>query len=275
MQAREILLEDLFDESQFEQVSSEISRLDSVSRNAINTESNEKRVLAYSGGIDSAICAGLLSGARRVSLLSLGLSGSRDVTDLRHNLDSTLLVELDAERVERAALKVVSLEKYGSISHFEDCVAFYLIGEEARKIGAGKVISANGPDEVYCGYDRFRRLIDDQGEEAVDREIRRALVIAEDLSKKVKSILSTLGLGCEEPFLEKEYTSFALGLPVALKLHAGNDRLRKRIWRAYGRSLGLPDRTVLKEKKAMQYSMGIHKIVGAMLKRGAIAPERN
>ena len=275
MQVSEIYLKDLFDESHFEQVSSEIPRLDFVSRNAINTKSSEKSVLAYSGGIDSAICARLLSGASGVSLLSLGLSGSRDVLDLRHNLDSTLLVELDRERIEHAALKVAPLAKYGSISHFEDCVAFYLIGEEARKLGAGKVISANGPDEVYCGYDRFRRLIDDQGEEAVGREIRRALVIAEDLSKKVKSILSTLGMGCEEPFLKKEFTSFALGLPAALKLRTGNDRLRKRIWRAYGRSLGLPDRTVLKEKKAMQYSMGIHKIVGAMVKRGTIALERS
>jgi asparagine synthase (glutamine-hydrolysing) len=275
MQASKIFLEDLFDESHFERVSSEISRLDSVSKDAINTESSEKSVLAYSGGIDSAICARLLSGVRGVSLLSLGLSGSRDVSDLRHNRDSTLLVELERERVEHAALKVARLMKHGNISHFEDCVAFYLIGEEARKLGAGKVISANGPDEVYCGYDRFRRLIDDQGEEAVCSEIRRALVIAEDLSKMVKSILSTLGMGCEEPFLKKEFTSFALGLPVALKLRAGNDRLRKRIWRAYGRSLGLPERTVLKEKKAMQYSMGIHKIVGPMVKRGTIALERN
>ena len=50
----------------------------------------------------------------------------------------------------------------------------------------------------------------------------------------------------------------------------GDDRLRKRLWRLYGRTLGLPESIVTKPKKAMQYSMGIHQVVFRMVKREEI-----
>ncbi len=46
--------------------------------------------------------------------------------------------------------------------------------------------------------------------------------------------------------------------------------MRKRLWRLYGRTLGLPESIVSKPKKAMQYSMGIHQVLFKMLKRGEI-----
>ena len=236
-------------------------------------------MVAYSGGIDSSILATLVTKTETgVTLLTLGRSGSPDVMSILTSrstfLTKPIVSVAEKVDVENAVSEVEALVSVSSLSHFEDCVAFFLISKAVRNLtNARYVLSANGPDELFCGYDRFRRIVDLEGYDAAQNEIFVALKIAEDLASQVKKVASHFGLLVFEPFLTEEFRTNALAVPIEYKILVGNDLLRKRIWRYYGRTLGLPSATVLKPKKAMQYGMGIHNVTESMLKRGILKLE--
>jgi len=252
-----------------------IADLEKVAREAVLLVPQYRSVLAYSGGIDSSLLATLEQDAGiKAKLLTLGLEKSSDVSSVSTRVQSTtgadlIIRPLVRDRVERAAEHVSELVDVSSLSHLEDCIAFWLISEHAYALShVDYLVSANGPDELFCGYDRFRRILDSAGYDAVDKEISRALAIADDLSRQVKSIVSHFALGMVEPFLNQKFRSEAIKIPSEYKILPENDLLRKRIWRCLGRSLNLPEEIVMRPKKAMQYGMGIHGIVSAMIKRG-------
>ncbi|HZW55139.1 MAG TPA: asparagine synthase C-terminal domain-containing protein [Nitrososphaerales archaeon] len=232
-------------------------------------------VICFSGGIDSSILASLVSDelSKDLPLLRVGTMSSQDANAVATSFATQAVSRLDEAIVEQAVLAVSSLAKPLSLSHFEDCVAFWVIAREVRERfkGARYILSANGPDELFCGYDRFRRIADTSGYKAVSEEIHRAVSIAKILAQQVRVILSSIGIELLNPFLSEEFVRFCeLGVPVKYKIAIGDDRLRKRIWRLYGRKLGLAEEVVQKPKKAMQYSMGIHAVVKRMLKKGKL-----
>ena len=247
--------------------------------NAVSKNLQSNSILSYSGGIDSSLLEALASDASssRFPLLSLAVEGSSDARMLQGisaPIGQTSLVKCIVRRtdVEEAVLQVSKLVRVSTLSHFDDCVCFWLIADRVRKLSkASIVVSANGPDELYCGYDRFRRILDTKGYDEVEKEIAHALDQASSLRKEVKLVLSKFGLDSAEPLLDQDFVSFSQSeIPVYYKIIRGNDRLRKRIWRALGRRLGINESVVLRPKKAMQYSMGIHKVVTSLLKRKAI-----
>ncbi|MHB8568204.1 MAG: asparagine synthase C-terminal domain-containing protein [Nitrososphaerales archaeon] len=269
------------------QIEGLLHKLNEVSITAVSEilsgKTASEYIISYSSGIDSSILAVTTSHLTEdiVSLFSVGKIGSHDALELSGLQSSvfgakTCLVQrlVTRENIEDATKQVSKIvdPSSSSISHFEDCIAFWLIGEELRKSKPGTryIATANGPDELFCGYDRYRRILDSQGPEAVEFEIIRALKEARALKEKVKGVLAHYGLVTLDPFLFEDFVRFGVEVPLGAKLLQGNDRLRKRVWRAYGRQLGLEEATVLKPKKAMQYSMGLHTTINRMIKGGTV-----
>ncbi len=211
-----------------------------------------------------------------VTRLTMGRDGSPDLNsvleDLHNEPQANIIVRsFESNEIEIAAKEVSALAHVSNLSHLEDCIAFWLISENVRNMNKIECIfSANGPDELFCGYDRFRRIVDSEGYESVEREILKALKIAEDLGSQVRKITTHFGLEIYEPLLDQSFRKAALEIPVQLKILRGNDLLRKRIWRCFGRSINVEDSIVLRPKKAMQYGMGIGAVVTRMLKQGSL-----
>ena len=260
-----------------EQTKNEI--LDSARRAVEKSISQCETVLAYSGGVDSALLVKLvLSANPQATLLSLGREDSSDVRAVKHSdpFEKADLVigKISEDDIRLAAKKVIELSEVSTLPHFEDCVAFWLLADRAVEIGKFHgLASANGPDELFCGYDRFRRILDEEGYDAVDAEILAALDSADRLGSQGGSLLSEFGLRLCNPFLDKDFRGFCLKVSSEMKILRGNDLLRKRIWRYAGASLGLPQSIVLRPKKAMQYGMGIHSVISNMLKEGSLSLE--
>ena len=165
---------------------------------------------------------------------------------------TTVLCRIDRDEIELAAKKISSIVTVSNLSHYEDCIAFWLLAKTARESSEiNYLISANGPDELFCGYDRFRRILDSGNYEAVENEIPAALKMAESLGSQVRKIASEFGYQIYEPLLYGKFRQFAIRIPVEYKILPNNDLLRKRIWRCFGRLIGLPEGVVLKPKKAM------------------------
>ncbi len=253
-----------------------LADLDKFARASVSKSVIGKCALGFSGGIDSSILAKLLvelGCSKETTLVTVGKEASPDLMeDAPRDFGIKRIVsKISEERIRKAALRVSELVNSRTLSHLEDCVAFYLIAEELASTDKfDTLLSANGPDELYCGYDRFRRIAA-RGYDLVKHEIESALNSAYSLQKQVSLLMKSFDLRTSEPFLDENFILFSLTkVPVELKISQNDDRLRKRIWRAYGRFLGLSEFIVMKPKKAMQYSMKIHPIVYSMLKRGEL-----
>lgn len=261
-----------------------LQELDRLATKAVDSYLEKNGFVLYSGGIDSSILAFLVSRRAKKGNWKLFTLGSIESSDIRDSTISTethspfeplerIKHEIDEDEIVRAARETQNLVQVESLSHFEDCTAFYAIFEViCDSYGNDRLVfSANGPDELFCGYDRFRRIIDRSGSEATQAEIINALKSAKLLREEVKKIASHFSIRIVEPFFDPEFVDFCVNqIPIELKIAKEDDLLRKRIWRDYGRFLGLPEDLVMRRKKAMQYSMGIHRIILSLVKKGKI-----
>ena len=278
MQLGSVRYDDLLPEIDHESAVTILKKLETVARECVAKTVHDNSLLTYSAGIDSSILAEFMRmQLGEVSLLTLGRIKSSDVQvasqdSLAKGSGFNLVLEnIEIREIEEAAKAVSKIVTVSNLAHFEDCVSFWLVASASSKIkNVHHIVSANGPDELFCGYDRFRRIADEQGYPAAEKEILKALDSADKLRKQVSLVVSRFGYETCEPFLEPEFRECSISIPAEYKILMGNDLLRKRIWRCLGRVLGVPDATVFRRKKAMQYGMGIHQVVLSMVKKEKI-----
>lgn len=272
------IFEDLLPGADQTSIGTILSSLRKVAIQCVETSCKEGLVIAYSSGIDSSILAELVRQRNgNARLLTIGTAESSDLVAsandslARRNGFLLTLGRFTVKDIQHASHEVAKIVHVDNLSHFEDCVSFWLIANIAAKNSEkGCIFSANGPDELFCGYDRFRRILDKNGYDAVDGEISKALLAAEKLGEQVKRVVSDFGFEVREPFMHESFRKLGLSIPLEYKILVGNDLLRKRIWRCFGRLLEIPEVTVVRRKKAMQYGMGIHTVVLSMVKKGLI-----
>jgi asparagine synthetase B (glutamine-hydrolysing) len=242
---------------------------------AVEATLEANSIVLCSGGIDSSILEAIVTRAPKSVRAVFVLAGITGSADLRADIKGPYMrIEIDERGVASAAKELEGLVKPTSLAAYEDCLAFHLMFSALAKredLVANKlVLAANGPDELFCGYDRFRRILDLGGYRAVENEIGRALKTAYHLGELISRIAKHSGFRFEQPFLEPYFVDYCKQIPAELKIYGKDDMLRKRIWREYGRSLGLGEEVVMKPKKAMQYSMGIHRLLARLFKENKL-----
>lgn len=219
--------------------------------------------VSFSGGVDSSLLAKITKDlGYDVILLTMGFEDSHDV-EFSKTMAKILGIRHEIELISEktfpdVAKKISDMINVDNLSWNENCIAFYYVAKLAKKHNISKVITANGIDELFCGYNSYRDFIP-EGEEAVIGLMKEKLDNEIRMMKTVNHITSEFGVQIVQPFLSEKFIEFAKTIPLEHKIKDKDDLARKHIIRKLALSIGVPEESALKQKKAMQYGSLIHK----------------
>ena len=128
----------------------------------------------------------------------------------------------------------------------------------ASKNDTPVVLTANGFDELFCGYNSFR-FIFNQGNDTIIKTIESKILNELELINEIKQIAMKYHVSILQPFLTKEFISVAMKFPIYNKIVSNDDLLRKHIIRKIALAFELPPEVIFRRKKAIQYGSLIHK----------------
>lgn len=233
-------------------------------QNSIRESVTDSKIgVAFSGGVDSTLMAKICNDLNyNVTLLTVGFAGSHDVSfakeineflNLRHKI-----LEIDPLTFSNIASKIKKIIQTDNISWNENSIAFYYVSELAQSLKLQTVVTANGIDELFCGYDAYRNAFS-QGTSSVLKLMDSKIENELHMMNAVNEAVSEFNIKIVQPLLLPDFVKYARSLPLSDKIHSSDDYTRKHIIRALARDIGIPERSAFKRKKSLQYGSKIHK----------------
>ena len=233
-------------------------------QNAIRETISDKKIgVAFSGGVDSTLVSKICNDLGfDITLLTIGFPNSHDILfakDVNKHLNyKHEILEIDQDFFDEIASKISKKIKTDNLSWNENCIAFYHIAKLAQSLGITTVVTANGIDELFCGYNAYREAIE-VGEESVLQLMDTKLENELKMMKAVNEVTSELSVKIIQPLLDEQFIKVAKTIPISEKISGKYDLIRKHIIRKLASEIGVPDISVKKRKKALQYGTMIHK----------------
>jgi len=233
-------------------------------QNAMRETISDKKIgIAFSGGVDSTLVSKICNDLGfDITLLTIGFPNSHDILfakDVNKHLNyKHEILEIDQDFFDEIASKISKKIKTDNLSWNENCIAFYYIAKLAQSLEITTVVTANGIDELFCGYNAYREAIE-VGEESVSQLMDSKLENELKMMKAVNEITSELSVKIIQPLLDDQFIKVAKAIPISEKISGKYDLIRKHIIRKLASEIGVPDISVEKRKKALQYGTLIHK----------------
>lgn len=231
--------------------------------------------VAFSGGVDSSLLAkACKDSGKTVTLLTVGFSSQDDI-ELSDQVSKALGLsfysnQVSLEELENGLRTVIAIVTLDRLVRLENCVCFFYVFKLAVSCGLETVVSANGMDELFCGYSAFKTQY---GNETATRSLMDTLIktaIADKAEIDKVSALFKVKYLC--PFLSKDFVDYAVQIPLEQKIRGAGDNIRKHVLREAALLAGVPQEAALRPKKAFQYSSGIHKDIKALAKTSGFTP---
>lgn len=225
--------------------------------------------VAFSGGVDSSLLGKILVlRGYDLSLISVSFWKNSEVEYVK---EASKFVggklyqsSISLEELEKGLIHTIKTIDYDRIALLENAVGYYFIFKHTSDNGFNNVYSANGIDELYCGYDVFRRQYH---ETDIDRLIEELTNIAKQDKKKIDLIAKLFEVNYYCPFLEDEFIEYSKMVPLHQKIINKEDLLRKHYIREEAIRLDLPNMIAYHEKKSLQYSSGLHRAIRQLARK--------
>ena len=232
--------------------------------NAVKEAVTDKKIgVAFSGGVDSTLLAKLVKDmGYDVHLLTIGFQDSHDI-NFAKEVNQILnfphsISEIDPEKFKEVSQKINQTIKSDNLSWNENSIAFYYVAELAQKNGLRAIVTANGIDELFCGYNSYREAIE-KGEDEVVKMMNDKLKNEKEMMVAINAVTAEFGVTMIQPFLLPNFIEYAKKIPVSEKIHGQDDMQRKHPIRELAMDYGVPEVAAQKQKKALQYGSQIHK----------------
>jgi len=233
-------------------------------QDAIKSTVTDKKIgVAFSGGVDSTLLAKLVKDmGYDIHLLTIGFQDSHDINfakevnqilSFQHSVS-----EIDPEKFKEVSQKINQTIKTDNLSWNENSIAFYYVAELAQKNDLKTVVTANGIDELFCGYNSYREAIE-TGEDEVTKMMVEKLKNEGEMMVAINQVTAEFDVRMIQPFLLPNFTEYAKKIPISEKIHGSDDMKRKHIVRELAIDCGVPEVAAQKQKKALQYGSQIHK----------------
>ena len=227
------------------------------------TVPNKKIGIAYSGGVDSTLISKMCKDMNYdITLLTIGFSESHDILfakEVNEQLNySHHVLEIDPKDFPSISSSIHEKIKTDNLSWNENCIAFYYVSKLAKSLDIDTVITANGIDELFCGYNAYREAYSG-GEPKINEVMDSKLDNELKMMKAVNMIASEFGVKILQPLLSSKFIEFAKTIPISEKILDSEDLYRKHIIRKLASYVDVPEISCTKRKKALQYGSKIHK----------------
>jgi asparagine synthase (glutamine-hydrolysing) len=230
------------------------------------TNHSDKVVIAFSGGVDSSLLAKICKDlGKQVHLVTIGFANSHDII-FSKSISGSLSLAMNHIAYEIKEGDILDDIKFvksnlscNVLSHIENCIAFFQISKIIKYHELGdSFLTANGFDELFCGYDRYRSYYQN-GEESVTTFMEEKLTNEDHMMNEISHVIAELNIYSYQPFLSKAFVKYAKNIPMEYKINGQDDMLRKHILREVAMRIGVPKEAAMHPKKAIQYGSMIHK----------------
>ncbi|MEM3927353.1 MAG: asparagine synthase-related protein [Archaeoglobaceae archaeon] len=213
--------------------------------------------IAFSGGVDSALLASIYD------LPLVAVTASREEERWLIEASKRVSREIEILKVDESKLlnvlgKVAEIIEDQSPLQLSIAIPLHFVFEFAKELGFSEVVLGQGADELFGGYKRYESLSREDLEKALIQDLEKIgdknLVRDAKLSyaSEIKLIL---------PYLSWDVLRVAVSIPVDLKVaELEGKKVRKYFLRRFAEKF-LPREIAWREKKAIQYSTGVAKIL--------------
>lgn len=179
-------------------------------------------LLSLSGGLDSSILAFFLKNKNPKTIAII--AEDFVATDLTYSqmiskelgLQSSIFNVTTAEILEAIENTIKILKNFNDIE-IRNNVVMYLAIKWARDNGFDSIITGDGADELFAGYN----FLVNKPENELESEINRVCSV---MHFPTQEIGNALGIKIESPFLNNKVVEFAKSIPVDLKVKNENNK---------------------------------------------------
>jgi asparagine synthase (glutamine-hydrolysing) len=170
--------------------------------------------------------------------------------------------------VEAALERVLWLIEEPNVMKVGVAIPLFWAAEVASHIGCRVLLAGQGADELFGGYHRYLSEYVRGGFKAVQRSMFRDVLMSHETNfQRDNQVCAFYEVELRLPYVDREVVSFAMSLPVKLKIDSVDDPLRKRVLRHVARNLGIPEFISERTKKAVQFATGVDKALKELARR--------
>src|SRR5919112_1952846 len=168
----------------------------------------DKVAIAFSGGVDSTLLSKICKDLRiKTFMITVGFPHSHDVlfskriSSLFSEPQNHIIYELNDIDCIKTLQFVKSKMACNNLSHIENCIAFYYLSRIVKENDLGEFfLTANGLDELFCGYDKYR-LYFDKGYNFIIKFMEEKLFNEFHLMNEISAVIEQSGVKSIQPFM--------------------------------------------------------------------------
>ncbi|KUJ94441.1 MAG: Asparagine synthetase (AsnB) [Archaeoglobus fulgidus] len=213
--------------------------------------------IAFSGGVDSSLLAALYD-APLVSVTASDAEEEWLKTAARMFGKEIEILKVGESAIREVVDTVRKTIETGDFLQLSIAVPVYLTMQFAKSLGFTEIIFGQGADELFGGYKRYEGLSEHELEDALVKDLKS---IGESNLVRDCKLAYKNEIKLVTPYLCWDVIDAALKIPPEYKVRReGGKVVRKYILRKIAEKF-LPEEIAWRDKKAIQYSTGIAKIL--------------